>query len=174
MSPTGGVFIGLGANLGDREATLDLALERLHAEPNIDVLRCSKFHRTDAWGAIDQPEFLNAVAELSTALGPAELIERLLAVERELGRDRACATRWAARTIDLDLLLHGDAIVNEPGCHVPHPHLHERAFALRPLLEIAPDAVIPGRGAAGHCLARLDAEPAPLTNVVRAIAETVS
>lgn len=157
MTGRGGVFIGLGSNLGDREATLLRALERLQADDGIEVLKASTFHRTEPWRVKDQPEFLNAVAEIATELAPAALMARLLAVERELGRDRAEATRWAARTIDLDLLLYRDRVVEEEGCRVPHPFLHEREFALRPLLEIAPDIDIPQRGTAIEWLRRLDA-----------------
>ncbi len=166
MNRTGGVFIGLGANLGDRADTLARALERLHADARIDVLQSSKLYRTEPWRVLDQPEFLNAVAEIATDLPPVELVERLLAIERELGRDRADATRWTARTIDLDLLLYRDAIVEQPGCHVPHPHLHEREFALRPLLDIAPDVEIPGRGAASDWLAALHAQPVAIATAI--------
>lgn len=156
MTDRGGVFIGLGANLGDREATLLRALQRLDADDGIEVLRVSTFHRTAPWRVEQQPEFLNAVAEIATEIAPAVLVARLLAVERELGRDRAEATRWAARTIDLDLLLYRERVVEEEGCRVPHPHLHEREFALRPLLEIAPGVLIPRRGAAFEWLQRIE------------------
>jgi len=148
----------LGANLGEREHTLACALERLNADAHIEVLRTSELYRTAPWRVVDQPEFLNGVAEIATDLTPVALVNRLLALERDLGRDRGDGARWSARTIDLDLLLYRDCVVNEPGCRVPHPHLHERAFALRPLLEIAPDVAIPGRGAARVWLALLDAD----------------
>lgn len=152
------MFVGLGANLGDRERTLASALERLDADAHIEVLQTSSLHRTAPWRVVGQPEFLNAVAEIATDLTAAALVNRLLALERDLGRDRADGARWSARIIDLDLLLYRDWVVDEPGCRVPHPHLHERAFALRPLLEIAPDVAIPRRGAARGWLALLDAE----------------
>jgi len=152
----GGVFIGLGANLGDREATLLRALERLDADDGIEVLKVSTFHRTRPWRVEQQPEFLNAVAEIATEIAPGDLVVRLLSVERELGRDRAEAARWAARTIDLDLLLYRDRVVEEAGCRVPHPFLHEREFALRPLIEIAPDIQIPQRGSAADWLRRIE------------------
>ncbi len=153
------MFIGLGANLADRAGAIGRGIERLDREPRIDVIRSSQLHPTAAWGVFDQPDYLNAVVEIATDLAPTELVERLLSIERDLGRLRAEGTRWAARTIDMDLLLYRDLVVDEPGCRVPHPHLHERAFALRPLLEIAPDVSIPGRGRAAACLGGL--EPAP-------------
>ena len=114
--------------------------------PGTQLLRVSRRYRTPAWGMVAQPDFLNAVALLETELPARGLLEALLAIERAHGRDRASETRWGPRTLDLDLLLYGDAVIDEPGLRVPHPHLHERAFALRPMLEIAPDAAIPGHG----------------------------
>ncbi len=148
----GGIFIGLGANLGDRREMIEHAIRRLDAHPDIDVLKVSGMFHTSPWRVDDQPDYVNAVAEIATRLDPAALLERLLAVERELGRERSTATRWAARTIDLDLLLYRDTIIDSPSCRVPHPHLHEREFALRPLLEIAPGVRIPGVGSASECL----------------------
>ncbi len=167
MTSRGGVFVGLGANLGDRDATLLRALALLDAEDGIEVLKVSTFHRTEPWRVEGQPDFLNAVAEIATELAPLALVERLLAVERELGRDRAGSERWAARTIDLDLLLFRDRVVQDEGCRVPHPHLHEREFALRPLIEIAPGIEIPQRGSAIDCLRHIESarsrasEPVP-------------
>ena len=163
MSADGGVFIGLGANLGDRADTIARAVECLRAQPDIEIVRVSTLHRTAPWRVLDQPEFLNAVVEIATQLPPAKLVLRLLTIERELGRERADAARWSARIIDLDLLLFGDRIVDEPGCRVPHPHLHEREFALRPLLEIAPSVVIPGRGSASDWLDQLESKPEAAT-----------
>jgi 2-amino-4-hydroxy-6-hydroxymethyldihydropteridine diphosphokinase len=105
-------------------------------------------------GVVDQPPFLNGAAALETELSPRELLDALLEVERRLGRERR--ERWGPRTIDLDLLLHGDAVVDDPGLTVPHPHLHERRFALEPLLDLDPDLVVPGRGRVIDLLARLD------------------
>jgi 2-amino-4-hydroxy-6-hydroxymethyldihydropteridine diphosphokinase len=132
-------YIGLGANLGDREETIRTAAAALGAR------RLSAIRETAPWGVEDQPPFLNAVAELDTDLEPRALLERLLSIERDLGRVRD-GRRWGPRTIDLDLLLYGDRVVDEPGLQVPHPLLHERAFALEPLAELAPDVRIPGRG----------------------------
>jgi 2-amino-4-hydroxy-6-hydroxymethyldihydropteridine diphosphokinase len=142
-------YVGLGANLGDREATIRRAAEL------IGTTRLSTLIETEPWGYADQPRFLNAVAELETDEGPRALLERLLEVERALGRTRE-GPRYGPRTIDLDLLLYGDEVVDEPGLTVPHPHLHERRFALEPLAELAPDLEIPGRGAIQALLAGLE------------------
>ena len=147
--------IGLGGNLGDAATTLRAAQEALDRIPGTRLLRASRLYRTPAWGKTEQPDFINAAALLETRMSPRELLDGLLAIEREFGRTRAVdgSDRWGARTLDLDLLLYGDAEIDEAGLHVPHPHLHERAFALLPLVEIAPDAMIPGRGLARDALA---------------------
>ena len=148
--------IGLGANLGDAADTLRRAVDALAACEGIEVLRTSRLYRTPAWGREDQPDFINAVALVDTTLAPRALLERLLAVESAFGRQRAEGERWGPRTLDLDLLLYGDAVVDEAGLHVPHPHLHERAFALVPLLEVLPDARIPGYGDARDAVSALE------------------
>jgi len=150
-------FIGLGSNVGDSVATLKAALAALDALPDTRVLRASKLYRTAAWGVTDQPDFINAVALLHTRRSPRQLLEDLLGIEREAGRRRLedGSDRWGPRTLDLDLLLYGDARIDEPGLHVPHPRLHERAFVLVPLAEIAPDARIPDVGTAAQALARM-------------------
>ena len=148
--------IGLGANLGDAADTLRRAFDALAACDGIEVLRTSRLYRTPAWGREDQPEFINAVALVDTTLAPRALLERLLAVESAFGRQRAEGERWGPRTLDLDLLLYGDAVVDEPGLHVPHPHLHERAFALVPLLDVLPEARIPGYGDARDAVSGLE------------------
>jgi 2-amino-4-hydroxy-6-hydroxymethyldihydropteridine diphosphokinase len=142
-------YVGVGANLGDREATIRAALAALP-----DVVAVSELRETAPVGVVDQPPFLNGAAALETELSPRELLDVLLAVERRLGRERR--ERWGPRTIDLDLLLHGDDLVDEPGLTVPHPRLHERRFALEPLLDLDPDLVVPGRGRVIDLLARLD------------------
>ena len=150
-------YIGLGANLGDAAATLRAAYAALDAVPGLHATACSRLYRTAAWGVTDQPDFINAVAEVETTLSPPALLDALLAVERAFGRTRLAdgSDRWGPRTLDLDILLYGDRRVDAPGLHVPHPRLHERAFALVPLLELAPALEIPGVGPASTALARL-------------------
>jgi 2-amino-4-hydroxy-6-hydroxymethyldihydropteridine diphosphokinase len=142
-------YVGVGANLGDREATIRAALAALPG-----VVALSELRETAPVGVVDQPPFLNGAAALETELSPRELLDALLEVERRLGRERR--ERWGPRTIDLDLLLHGDDVLDEPGLTVPHPRLHERRFALEPLLDLDPDLVVPGRGRVIDLLARLD------------------
>ncbi len=147
-------YVGLGANLGEREATLQRAVELLAEEPEIEVVSTSELRETDPVGVVDQPRFLNGAVGLETSLSARELLDALLRVERILGRVRA-GPRWGARTVDLDLLLYGDEVVDEPGLHVPHPRLHERRFALEPLAELDPGLVVPGQGRVSALLARL-------------------
>jgi 2-amino-4-hydroxy-6-hydroxymethyldihydropteridine diphosphokinase len=132
-------YVGLGSNLGDREATIRAAADLIGAQ------RLSGIIETEPWGNEEQPKFLNAVAELETQVEPRALLDLLLDVEARLGRERD-GTRWGPRAIDLDLLLYGDRIVDEPGLTVPHPFLHERLFVLEPLAELAPEVAVPGRG----------------------------
>jgi 2-amino-4-hydroxy-6-hydroxymethyldihydropteridine diphosphokinase len=148
-------FVGLGANIGSRRATLKRALELLDEEDGIEVVAVSRFRETDPVGFVDQPRFLNAAAALETDLPPRELLDRLLAVERALGRTRD-GPRFGPRTVDLDLLLYDEERVDEPGLEVPHPRLHERRFALEPLAELDPALVVPGRGNVSTLLAELD------------------
>jgi 2-amino-4-hydroxy-6-hydroxymethyldihydropteridine diphosphokinase len=136
-------YVGLGANLGDREGTIRRALELLNAEDGIELVAVSALGETDPVGYADQPPFLNGAAAVDTELAPRELLERLLAIERELGRVRAEGPRYGPRTIDLDLLLYGDLVVDETGLTVPHPRLAERRFALEPLHELDPDLRLP-------------------------------
>ncbi len=135
-------YIGLGGNLGDRRSYLERALELLDEDADIRVGGVSTLRETDPVGYVDQPRFLNAVAALETDLPARELLERLLAVERVLGREPT-GPRYGPRTIDLDLLLYGDEEIDEPGLVVPHPRLAERSFVLEPLSEVAPDLVLP-------------------------------
>jgi 2-amino-4-hydroxy-6-hydroxymethyldihydropteridine diphosphokinase len=137
-------YVGLGSNLGDREATLREALRRLGELDGVAVVAVSSFRETDPVGKVDQPRFVNAAAELETSLRPRDLLDRLLEVERALGRDRAQEERWGPRTVDLDLLLYGDETVEEPGLEVPHPRLAGRAFVVEPLLELDPELRLPG------------------------------
>jgi len=149
-------FVGLGGNLGDAVATLRSAIQALEALPGTRLLGASSLYRTPAWGMEQQADFINGVAMLETRLEARRLLEALLALERDFGREREASSRWGPRTLDLDLLLYGDAVIVEPGLQVPHPHLHERAFALVPLLEVAPDILIPGQGPARDALSNLD------------------
>jgi len=138
-------YVGLGANLGEREETIGRAIALLAETAGVEVLRVSMLRETEPWGPIAQPRFLNGVAELETSLGPETLVGVLLDVERRLGRVRD-GERWGPRAIDLDLLLHGETELDVPGLTLPHPRLHERLFVLEPLTELAPDALVPGRG----------------------------
>jgi 2-amino-4-hydroxy-6-hydroxymethyldihydropteridine diphosphokinase len=141
-------YVGLGSNLGDREATLRRAAELIGAQ------RLSTIIETEPWGYEHQPRFLNAVAEIDTPLESQQLLTHLLDVERRLGRERV-GPRWGPRTIDLDLLLYGDEVIDEAGLQVPHPRLHERLFVLEPLAELAPELEIPGYGTVRELLAGL-------------------
>ncbi len=141
-------YVGLGANLGDREQTILEAAHRIGAQ------RISTLIETEPWGVTDQPLFLNAVAEVPTTASPGVLLLQLLKVERDLGRIRD-GNRWGPRLIDLDLLLYGDEIIDDEDLQVPHPHLHERTFVLQPLAELAPDLVVPGRGQVAELLRRI-------------------
>lgn len=135
-------YIALGSNLGDRRAYLDRALQALRDQPGIVVSRISSYHETEpVGGPPQQGKYLNAAAELQTDLEPAELMRTLLEVEKGLGRVRSEPN--APRTIDLDLLLYGDRVIDEPGLVVPHPRMHERLFVLEPLFEIAPQVIHP-------------------------------
>ncbi len=140
-------YVGFGANLGDREQAIRAAAEQL------GIARLSTVRETEPWGLVEQPSFLNAVGELETEEGPRALLERLLAVEQAFGRVRR--ERWGPRTLDLDLLLYGQDVVDEPGLTVPHPHLHEREFVLEPLAELDPGLEIPGKGRVLDVLTRL-------------------
>ncbi|HZQ15404.1 MAG TPA: 2-amino-4-hydroxy-6-hydroxymethyldihydropteridine diphosphokinase [Gaiellaceae bacterium] len=141
-------YVGLGSNLGDREALIRDAAGLIGAR------RLSTIVETEPWGLADQPPFLNAVAEVETPCGARRFLDLLLDVERRLGRERV-GPRWGPRTIDLDLLLFGGAELDEPGLVVPHPFLHERLFVLEPLAELAPDLDVPGRGRVSALLAGL-------------------
>jgi 2-amino-4-hydroxy-6-hydroxymethyldihydropteridine diphosphokinase len=148
-------WIGLGANLGARARTLDGALARMDRLPATRVGRVSGYYRTAPWGEPDQPEFLNAVAELHTDLSAEELLEALQSIEAALGRTRS-GKRWGPRTIDLDILLFGSAVIATPQLEVPHPRISERAFVLVPLAELDGALEVPGRGRVDDMLRALD------------------
>jgi 2-amino-4-hydroxy-6-hydroxymethyldihydropteridine diphosphokinase len=145
-------FVGLGANLGEPEVQVRRAIEALATLRDTRLLRASSLYRSAPIGYTDQPDFVNAVAEVETTLAPRALLEELLAIEAGFGRRRDFAN--APRTLDLDLLLYGDAVITEPpGLAVPHPRMHQRAFVLAPLVEIAGNIVVPGKGPAAVLLA---------------------
>ena len=127
-------YIGLGSNLGDREAQIRLALDELARLPVSRLVRASSLYDSEPIGDIEQPNFLNAVAELETELSARQLLWNLLLIERRLGRTRT--RRWGPRTIDLDLLLYGQRVVDEPSLQVPHPELTRRSFVLVPMVEL--------------------------------------
>lgn len=139
------VFVGLGANLGDREGALRAAVGALADEAGTEVVAVSTLRETAPVGVGEQPPYLNGVVALETTLAARELLDRLLAVEQRFGRVRVPGEH-GPRTLDLDLLLYGDELIEEPGLTVPHPRLHERRFVLEPLAELAPGLVLPGRG----------------------------
>ena len=150
-------FIALGSNLGDPESRVRLGIAALAELPQAQLVAASSLYRSAPAGHADQPDFINAVAQLSTGLAPQTLLAALLAIEKRCGRERSF--RNAPRTLDLDLLLYDAQNIDEPGLAVPHPRMHERAFVLAPLLEIAPGCVIPGRGPAADWLARCADQP---------------
>ena len=149
-------YVGLGANLGDREATIRRAVELVDELDGVAVVGVSSLRETEPWGPVEQPRYLNGAVAVETDLPPRELLEALLDVERRLGRARDDEERWGPRTIDLDLLLYGDLVLDEPGLDVPHPRLHERRFALEPLAELDPALDIPGLGDVSAALSALD------------------
>jgi 2-amino-4-hydroxy-6-hydroxymethyldihydropteridine diphosphokinase len=148
-------YVGLGSNVGDRERMLWSAVHMLAFNPEVEVVAVSSIRETDPVGLADQPRFLNAAVALDTELEPRALLELLMAVERELGRTRD-GPRFGPRTIDLDLLLYGDEVVDEPGLTVPHPRLHERRFVLEPLAELDDELTVPEKGAVQALLARVE------------------
>jgi len=137
-------FVGLGANLGEPQAQVRAAAVALAEIPRTRLMALSPLYRSAPLGVATQPDFVNAVAAIETGLAPWALLEALLALEARFGRTRE--TPGEARTLDLDLLLYADRIVDEPGLIVPHPRMHQRAFVLAPLADLAPEQVIPGRG----------------------------
>jgi 2-amino-4-hydroxy-6-hydroxymethyldihydropteridine diphosphokinase len=143
-------FVGLGANLGEPRRQVTQACVELDGLPHTRLVKASSLYRSAPVGYAEQPEFVNAVAQLDTGLPAERLLAELQAIEERHGRRRGFAN--APRTLDLDLLLHGDAVIHTPMLTLPHPRMHQRAFVLMPLLEIAPDATIPGQGTARNFL----------------------
>jgi 2-amino-4-hydroxy-6-hydroxymethyldihydropteridine diphosphokinase len=148
-------FVGLGGNLGDTRAILGQALLRLGRLPRTRLLARSRFYRTPPWGLREQPPFLNAAAELETALTPHELLDALLDIERAAGRVRD-GERWGPRTLDLDLLHMQGVSLHDARLTLPHPRIGERAFVLLPLAELAPGLELPGQGRVDALLAAAD------------------
>ncbi|MBS7821491.1 2-amino-4-hydroxy-6-hydroxymethyldihydropteridine diphosphokinase [Wohlfahrtiimonas chitiniclastica] len=147
-------YIALGANLENPVAQLTTALEEIAQLPNTSIIQCSKFYRTKPIGPA-QPDIINAVIALQTALSPYELLHALQAIELKHGRTRT--VRFGARTLDLDVLLYEDWVNDDSALIVPHPRMHERNFVLIPLYEIAPDLILP-QGAIADLIARNDPE----------------
>lgn len=148
-------FVALGSNLGDPPAQIRSALRALAGLPETRLVRESSFYRNPPEGGLDQPAFVNAVAQIETCIAPRALLDRLLEIERSHGRMRDYPN--APRTLDLDIVLYGDRTVREEGLAVPHPRMLERAFVLVPLAEIAPDAVVPGKGRVVDLVRNVDA-----------------
>lgn len=147
--------VALGSNLDGPEAQVERGFAALAALPHTVLDARSRLYRTPPWGVPDQPDFVNAVARLETSLPPRELLDALLAIEARAGRARG--VRYGPRTLDLDLLVYADLAICEPGLAIPHPRLHERAFVLLPLADVAPDLEVPGRGRVADLLDRVDA-----------------
>lgn len=146
--------VALGSNLDDPRTQVEHGFEALASLPRTVLAARSRLYRTPPWGVSDQPDFINAVARLETSLSPRELLDALLAIEMRAGRVRG--VRNGPRILDLDLLTYDDRVIDEPDLAVPHPRLHERAFVLLPLADVAPDFRVPGRGRVSDLLARVD------------------
>ena len=134
-------FLGLGTNIGDRKKNLARALTSLNDRPDLTILRTSRIYETEPWGVVDQPKFLNMVAEVATSISSRELLERVKKLETDMGRE--AGPRFGPRLIDIDILLLEDQVVDESDLQIPHASLHERAFVLVPLAEIAPESIHP-------------------------------
>ncbi|HET7591893.1 MAG TPA: 2-amino-4-hydroxy-6-hydroxymethyldihydropteridine diphosphokinase [Rhodanobacteraceae bacterium] len=147
-------YVALGSNLDDPEAQVEGGFAALAALPGTRLRARSRLYRTPPWGVVDQPAFVNAAAALETSLAPRALLEALLAIEAGAGRVRG--VRNGPRTLDLDLLAYGDCELREAGLTLPHPRLHERAFVLLPLADVAPGFDVPGQGRVADLLANVD------------------
>lgn len=134
------VFLLLGSNLGDKQGFLQQAITLIAGEI-APIVKRSSVYETAAWGKTDEPNYLNQVIKLRTDIAPRVLLEKILAIEHELGRKRT--EKWGSRTIDIDILFYGDLVIEEPGLNIPHPQLHNRRFTLSPLEEIAPKLLHP-------------------------------
>jgi 2-amino-4-hydroxy-6-hydroxymethyldihydropteridine diphosphokinase len=157
-SPLVTAFVALGSNIGDPGQQITSGLVEIGSLPDTRLARVSSLYRSAPVGYRDQPDFVNAVAAVETRLTPRALLDHLLAIERGHGRVREFPN--APRTLDLDIVLYGDLALREPGLVIPHPRMHERAFVIVPLVEIAPQAAVPGRGRASDLLQGVDAASA--------------
>lgn len=155
MAETVTACVALGSNLDDPRVQVERGFAALAALPHTTLRARSRLYRTPPWGMLEQPDFINAAARLETTLAPRELLDALLAVETRAGRVRGA--RNGPRILDLDLLLYGDRAINEPDLVIPHPRLHERAFVLLPLADVAPELEVPGQGRVADLLSRVDA-----------------
>lgn len=151
-------YLGLGGNLGDRLATLQAACRQLHSDA-VRVVDSSAVYESEPWGVTEQPTFLNLVLQVETDLSPQELLATCLGVEQALGRERK--ERWGPRTVDVDILLYGDVVLDEPGLQIPHPRMHLRSFTLLPLLQLAPTIAWPGGKAEGGAAGQVEGQAAP-------------
>jgi len=147
--------LGLGSNVGERRAALAAAADALRAHPDIEIIAASPLYETAPWGITSQQDFLNAAMRIGTSLAPADLLAAILAIEVALGRVRR--EKWGPRVIDIDILVYGNETISIPGLTIPHPHLSERIFALAPLVDVMPEAIIADKPAR-HWLAQLGRE----------------
>lgn len=138
-------YIALGSNLGDRQTTIDSAIAAIERLATTKIIKVSSIIETPPFGDIEQGPYLNGIVHVQTQLDARSLLDEMLRIESEHGRDRSNEQRWGPRTLDLDLIVFGDQVIEEPGLQVPHPRMHERAFVLVPLAEIAPDINIPNQ-----------------------------
>lgn len=148
-------YIALGSNLGDARGQVLGAFDNLDALPGTRLLARSPLYLTPPWGVLEQSPFVNAVARIATTLAPHDLLDALLAIERAAGRVRD-GERWGPRTLDLDILHMDGVVLGDERVTLPHPRIHERAFVLVPLSDLAPDLLLPGQGRVADLLAMLD------------------
>ncbi len=153
--------IALGSNLGDRTRHLDAGVLAIAEFEGTRTMALSEYIETDPVGPAGQGAYLNAAMVVETSIKPRALLDALLEIERANGRDRDAEQRWGPRTLDLDLLLYADRVIDEPGLTIPHPRMHERMFVLEPLMQIAPGLDVPGRGTVRDLHATLRAAESP-------------
>lgn len=152
MSSSTRAYIGLGSNLDQPARQIEEAVAALRGLTQTEVVAVSPLYQSRPWGDPDQDDFVNAVAVVDTSLSPRALLGELLEIEQRHGRDRSNGRRNGPRTLDLDLLVHGSRVVDELGLQLPHPRIHERAFVLLPLADLAPNLLIPGQGVVSSLL----------------------